>query len=355
MRNVLIVALLLVGTAALVAQPGIDSRKITALEKKVAELEVVFGERNIELRKVYRNLEKTLDRAAAEDSGAKLAADVQRVLEPLLAAVRAQVKRPGSAAQSKARAMLKTGVPKALAKLEIDPLAEMRGYLGERFFGILAESDKVADALTLSDGDIAERLLSDAIDQQVPFYERWNGGLSDSVAEATPFRQIHKKLSDTRIELAIARDPLLAFQIGCDPGFARIPAGGYTIHATEGFVTGIRKKQRNAAIGRPVWIGLYEVTNEEYLAWIQSLPESTRQQHLPRDEVGKFIWPLNPEQGQRLPPTDKLKHPVVGVNLRSACLYAMSLGCRLPTEAEWCAMAAGKGLRDCAVDPRRVT
>ena len=346
MRKVLIPALLILGTASLSAQPVVDARKVSTLEEKIATLEVAFGQRNTELRKVYRDLEKKLSAAAADDTGAKLVADIQRVLKSLLASARAQAKRPGAASQAKARALLKTGIPKALAKLEVAPLSELHGYLQSRFFAFLAESDKVGDALTLSDAEIAQRMLSDAIDQQVPFYERWNGGLSDTVAATDPFRKIHKELADTRVALAVAKDPLLAFQIGCEPGFARVPAGGYTIHSTEGFITGIRsKKQRRAAIDRPVWIGLYEVTNEEYLSWLQSLSDSERQKHLPRNSSSKFLWAKDPETGQHLPAPEKLKHPVVGVNLRSACLYALSLGCRLPTEAEWCAMAAGKDLR----------
>lgn len=346
MRNAtLYCALLLITVAPVRAQPKIDTRKVAALEKKVSQLQTTFDERNTELRKVYRDLEKKLDEAAQADGGARLQADIVRVLEPLLKDVRAQAAKAGSANAAKARQKLKSGVKKALAKLEIDPLSQMRDYLETRFFDMVAQAGKVKDALSLSDDDIARHLLKHALDQTIPFYERWNAGLSASAKGTEDFRKIHKELSAAKIDLAIAKDPLLEFQIGCDPGFARVPPGPYVLMTTAGFITGPRKKTRKFNIDKEVWIGLYEVTNEQYLAWIETLSEDQRQKHLPKDASGKLLWALDTESGRNLPDKTKLKHPVVGINLESACLYAASLGCRLPTENEWFAMAAGKKAR----------
>lgn len=331
--------LVLVGMAA--AQPKIDAKKIATLEKKVARLQAQFDQDNSSLRETYNALERKLDKAAQENDGAKLKADLKRVLEPVLAKARDFASKSGTANRRKAQQVLKNELPKALEKLELEPLGSLKGYIEARLRSVWSQTANISDALTLSDEDLASKALETALDQTIPFFERWNGGLSESVDGGAPYRLIYKQLAQAKIDLAVAKDPLLAFQIGCDPGFARVPSGAYTLASTSGFNQGYRKKTRRISIDREVWIGLHEVTNEEYLEWIRSLPESERQKHLPRNSSGVIMWALNPEKGENLPPADKMNHPVVGINLKSAVQFAAVRGCRLPTEAEWCAMAGG--------------
>ena len=346
MRNAMLCwALVIASAAPLHAQPKIDIRKVAALETKVAGLQTRFELRRAELRKVFHDLERELDLAAQDNGGARLHADIARVLSPILKEARALAAKAGSSNQAKAKRTLKSGIPKALIKLEVDPLSQMHDYLEARFFDMVAQSGKIADALTLNDDDIAKILLKHALDQTIPFSERWNAGLSLSAQGAESFRKAYKELSEAKTDLAIAKDPLLEFQLGCDAGFARVPAGQYVLTTTAGFVTLHRKKKRKFNIDKEVWIGLHEVTNEDYLAWIENLGDDQKQKHLPKDSSGKLIWALDAEKGKNLPPADKLKHPVVGVSRCSASLYAAHQGCRLPTEYEWFAMAAGsKGL-----------
>ncbi len=342
MRSALIIALALFTTATGWAQPA-SERKIAQLEKAVEAAEVEFKEQNTRLRKVYRELDRSLESAAGTESAARVAADIKRVMAPVLKAAREQAGKRGSSSQAKARSIIKSRMPKALAKLEVAPFKDLQGYVFDQFNAFVAEADSVKDALSLADEEIAQRMVREALDQAIPFYERWNGGLNAAAVGAAEFRTAHKKLNDARVALAIAKEPLLRFQIGCDEGFARVPAGTYTVHGTAGFVS-IRKKPRKAPLDREVWIGLYEVTNEQYLAWLEILSAEDRKANLPRDEDNKIIWPFIADLNKHLPEEEILKHPVVGISLKSACMYALSLGCRLPTEAEWCAMAASKEL-----------
>lgn len=85
----------------------------------------------------------------------------------------------------------------------------------------------------------------------------------------------------------------------------------------------------------PFQIDKHEVTNAQYLAFWQSLPETERRRLYPR-----YFPKTWAERGPPFPaPLANL--PVIGVPLPGALAYAKAQGKRLPTPYEWCRAALG--------------
>lgn len=335
--------LVLVVAPSLSAQPAkVNAKQVETLEKRVAALEATFAERQSSLRKVYETLQEKLDLAMQRDGGARIEADLVRVLAPMFAEVRTAMETSGAAARRQAWQTFRGGVRTALEKVEEPPLEQLLPYIEARLFEEIPDIAGLQKINNTEDGALAKRLLTRVMDQSAPFYERWNTELFETGPGTKAFREAHENLERARTDLAVAKDPLLAYQIGCPPGYARVPAGTYAIVSEEGFNQKHRLRPRRVSLDQEVWIGLYEVTNAEYLEWLLLLSAEERKEHSPRDDDGKPLWPLDGQAGEPRPAPDRLQHPVVGINLRSACLYAASRNARLPTEAEWCAMAAGK-------------
>jgi Uncharacterized conserved protein len=81
----------------------------------------------------------------------------------------------------------------------------------------------------------------------------------------------------------------------------------------------------------------YEVTNNEYLDFWNSLPESARK----KPEIREAYFPLGWAPTGEPFPAKLGTHPVLGVTYSGAEAYARSKGKRLPTPYEWCLAALG--------------
>lgn len=79
------------------------------------------------------------------------------------------------------------------------------------------------------------------------------------------------------------------------------------------------------------WIGVYAVTNAQYLRFI----EETGHRMPDRMDYGKRVW----RKGKFVP--EKASHPVVGVSWEDSAAYAAWAGCELATEAQWEKAARG--------------
>ena len=87
----------------------------------------------------------------------------------------------------------------------------------------------------------------------------------------------------------------------------------------------------------PFLIDQYEVTNEQYWAFWQSLPEQTRRDTNLRAELYPYGWAAEDAPF----PAEVAQTPVLGVRLPGARAYAKWAGKRLPTPYEWCLAAFG--------------
>ncbi len=101
-----------------------------------------------------------------------------------------------------------------------------------------------------------------------------------------------------------------------------IAGGTYTLGAEEG----PESVAEFSATVEPFLLDLYEVTNQNYLSFVQTVGAPT---------------PLSWERG--IVPEDQLDHAVTGVDYVWAEVYCTALGKRLPTETEWEVGARGPG------------
>ena len=342
-RSLLVTMLLGVLLATAGAQPKkASAREIARLEQKVQTLEATYGQQLAALRKLYRSLRERFEHPSPQERE-RIIAEMARVIEPVLTKAR-QTSGGKRAKQRKVADLLNKMLPDAVSAIEIPELLAVRSFLLERLLAVAHESNNVADVLALEPKDWAGRALAPLLDTEKEFHDRWNLLLADRLPEAESFRSAYALLEKARQDLMVARDPLLLYQIDAPEGFARVPAGSYVMLNTAGFGgSGIRKGKKKFKLSRPVLIGLYEVTNREYHAWIKSFGDKEEaNRHLPRDATGrKILWPRDEASGEWAPTEEMMDLPVVGVRLTSAMAYAQWRGARLPTEREWCACASG--------------
>jgi formylglycine-generating enzyme required for sulfatase activity len=118
-----------------------------------------------------------------------------------------------------------------------------------------------------------------------------------------------------------------------------IPGGEYIIGRNDG-----RKNEQpeHTISSEPFYIDRYPVTQSEYLRFVNATERQIPNYDVEWVDTAGYNW--DPET--RLPPQDKLDHPVVLVTWEDAQAYSRWAEKRLPTEAEWeCAARGPKGRR----------
>lgn len=337
LTSLLFLALL---TTGVLAQPA-SARRIAQLETEVQAAEAAQTTALSELRAAYRKIEERLTQLIGDDERDKLLADMVRVLEDPFTEARAEEGKRASR-QRKAHQDLIEAIPAALKRVEIAPLPLLADTLAARAAAIAGESQELGDLLALGERQLAQRTLLPLLDVGRSFHVRWNEMLADSHPAALAYASASSTLTTAKDALAIAKDPTLEFIIGSPDGFARVPAGEYFILADAGFAASSgRKSPVKVRIDRDVYLALTEVTVRDYLSWLKDLSQDDRAKHRPKGKRGVELWAVNDDVGEPWPTDEELDQPVRGIKLPSAILYARSVGARLPTEAEWAAMASG--------------
>jgi formylglycine-generating enzyme required for sulfatase activity len=116
---------------------------------------------------------------------------------------------------------------------------------------------------------------------------------------------------------------------------ALVPAGEFLMGSPPGNGSFSDEQPQRLVYLSAFWIDRHEVTNEEYLRFVQATGHPTPA----NDKPALIIW----EQGKPLPGIEP--HPVVNVSWHDAVAYCRWAGKRLPTEAEWEKAARGTGGR----------
>lgn len=117
---------------------------------------------------------------------------------------------------------------------------------------------------------------------------------------------------------------------------ALIPAGEFQLGGISGESGNIEQRGHSVHIDA-FYIDIYEVTNAQYKKFIGSNPEWQKGKIPNRFHDGNYLskWSENNF------PNEIADHPVVYVNWYAATAYALWVGKRLPTEAEWEKAARG--------------
>lgn len=186
-----------------------------------------------------------------------------------------------------------------------------------------------------SKGTLAERLAATTevwLGSEQRFETLWNGGLFEACPQVRAWREAYDDYIAAGVELDRVRHPESYLPGGekTRPGMVYVAGGNFTV----GPNTGFDRKKRRVTL-RPFLIDRCEVSNAEYLTFLESLEPGERVGRTPR------AWEPAPD-GRVLPPADRMNHPVTGITWRDADAYARFAGKRLPTEDEWEVAARGE-------------
>jgi len=118
--------------------------------------------------------------------------------------------------------------------------------------------------------------------------------------------------------------------------FVSVEAGEYTV-GDDTWINWPAKQYKVDAFE----IQKYEVTNQQYKQWLDTLSEEERAEHMPKKHfTGKGVW----KDGWY--PEGEHNHPVANIRYRSAQAYAKAKGWDLPTRVQWEAAARGPEARN---------
>lgn len=159
----------------------------------------------------------------------------------------------------------------------------------------------------------------------VPFHELWNAHFYLRSPEAREYSDRYNEYVAAGVELDRVRHPDQYLPGGkkVRAGMVYIPGGTYRV----GPNTGFERRRRNVTV-RPLLMDEHEVTNAQYLTYLEALPAEQRAVAIPS------TWAPDPRGVSRYP-EGRDSHPVAGVTWRQANAYARWAGKRLPTEDEW--------------------
>jgi formylglycine-generating enzyme required for sulfatase activity len=333
-----VAASLLVLVVSVLPAPAQKPADVAQKEEAYAGAKKVFGDAERNLRTSYEAMERALQAARAEQ-GSTWRAEMKRVLEGLATAAAAAVQKKGGRPQ--VQAIFKKESPLAIKKIENKDLLLFEPVVAARL--TVVGNEVPLDAAKIEAGNLADLALSEMLGKK-PFHEYWNDAFADISPAADAYRKATEALDKAKWDVDVAKDPILQFQRGAPPGFARVPAGTYFALGTTGFgAQGSRKGRKPVTLSHDVYIGLREVTHAEFYEWWKGLDAEAKKKHAPIDQGAQQpLWPVVEGTPSSHLPEELRNKPVTGVSLATAIAYAASRGARVPTEGEWCAAAGGR-------------
>lgn len=279
-----------------------------------------------EALEAWRRAERARDVDLAETLGQHLLGRREEVAQLHAAEQQTASRTRRSALLRKEAALLQPGVASLLRgrDLRSTALVEWSSTEVAKAAAGNLESEQLAE--------LVRTALSGVIFKPQPFHELWNDRFFKTIPEAREYRELYNEYLAVGIELERMRHPEF-YQPGGRkvlPGMVFIPGGTYTVGPNRGFE---RKKKRVTV--RPFLLDQFEVSNNLYLVFLESLSDELRRTHSPRH------WEPD-ATGRPAPDPARTDHPVVGITWRDAHAYATWAGKRLPTEDEWEVACRGK-------------
>jgi formylglycine-generating enzyme required for sulfatase activity len=315
---------------ALASGPGGDEQSALQRYKAASKAQ---EDALADLEKAYAHAEGALAAFRAAEAG-KSPTAAERLASITAALVAQQQERPPPADAKEARARRRADLDELGRAIRSELSA--RGLVDDTLLDALG--DLIAHEATAKPGkeDLATRcaqVLSPWLATGRGFELLWNDSLYARSEAAKSFKSKYDDYMAAGVELDRVRHPEFYLPGGAKtrPNMVYVPGGSYTVGPDNGF----DRKKKNVTL-RPFLLDRCEVSNADYVAFLDSLPAEQREAHTPRH------WTAEGGTGPRRPPADKLDHPVVGVTWRDADAYAKYANKRLPTEDEWEVACRGK-------------
>ena len=323
-----LVALALLLTTAL--RPGADEQSALLRYRAASKAQ---EEALADLERAYAHAERALAAFRAEEAG-KSPTVAQRLAAVASGLVAQQQERPAPADAKEARARRRADLEELGRAIRAE--LAVRGLADDTLLDALG--DLIAHEATAKPGkdDLATRCaqaLAPWLAADRGFELLWNESLYARSEAAKSFKAKYDDYMAAGVELDRVRHPEFYLPGGAKtrPNMVYVPGGTFTVGPDSGF----ERRKKNVTL-RPFLLDRCEVSNADYVAFLDSLPPDQREPHTPRH------WTAEGGVGPRRPPADRLDHPVVGVTWRDADAYAKYVNKRLPTEDEWEVACRGK-------------
>lgn len=183
----------------------------------------------------------------------------------------------------------------------------------------------------------AETAIAALLDLNLTFEENWNRHLQRDLAAGREYETAEEEYGKTlkKLERELRPDRFHPAYRRVPEGMTLILGGDFTLGENTGWDLDSNRTTKKVKVKlRAYYIDRYEVSNRQYLSFLNSFPPGEEMPRIPSN------WTRN-EDGKALPPQGKEDYPVTGVSWEDASAYARWAGKRLASEDEWEAAARG--------------
>jgi hypothetical protein len=347
--RLLSLTLLFIAFTAFTSGPGGDEQSALQRYKAASKAQ---EDALADLEKAYAHAEGALAAFRAAEAG-KSPTAAERLASITAALVAQQQERPPPADAKEARARRRADLDELGRAIRSELSA--RGLADDTLLDALG--DLIAHEATAKPGkeDLATRcaqVLSRWLATGRGCELLWNDSLYARSEAAKSFKSKYDDYMAAGVELDRVRHPEFYLPGGAKtrPNMVYVPGGSYTVGPDNGF----DRKKKNVTL-RPFLLDRCEVSNADYVAFLDSLPAEQREAHTPRHWTAEGgTGPAPPPRRQARPPGGR-RHVARRRRLREvreqAPPHGRRMGGRVPREGR-ALLSVGRPVREGQVQRR---